>query len=134
MYDTSAYWQTQLMQWGPKILIAILIIVATWIVARAVKQSAAFGPALWPRVTRWDAEKMDAAFDAIGAQVLAIQSTTRNAQLQRAMLKVGDTSPWLDFLKSRNARVEIVPNVGHFTMLEAPKAVNRLIAGFAQKL
>src|SRR2546430_2452552 len=37
MYDTSAYWQAQLIQWGPKILIAILIIVATWIVARAVK-------------------------------------------------------------------------------------------------
>src|SRR3954453_22817668 len=37
MYDTSAYWQAQLMKWGPKILIAILILVATWIVARAVK-------------------------------------------------------------------------------------------------
>lgn len=37
MYDTTAYWQAQLMAWGPKILIAILILVATWIVARAVK-------------------------------------------------------------------------------------------------
>jgi hypothetical protein len=37
MYDTSAYWQAQLMHWGPKVLIAILILVATWIVARAVK-------------------------------------------------------------------------------------------------
>jgi len=37
MYDTSAYWQAQMMNWGPKILIAILILVATWVVARAVK-------------------------------------------------------------------------------------------------
>ena len=37
MYDTSAYWQAQLMQWGPKVLIAILILIATWLVARAVK-------------------------------------------------------------------------------------------------
>ena len=37
MYDTSAYWQAQLINWGPKILIAILILVATWVVARAVK-------------------------------------------------------------------------------------------------
>jgi len=37
MYDTSAYWQAQLMNWGPKILIAILILVATWAVARAAK-------------------------------------------------------------------------------------------------
>ena len=35
--DQSAYWQAQLMNWGPKILIAILIIVATWLVARAAK-------------------------------------------------------------------------------------------------
>jgi hypothetical protein len=37
MYDTTAYWQAQMMNWGPKILIAILILIATWIVARAVK-------------------------------------------------------------------------------------------------
>jgi hypothetical protein len=37
MYDTSAYWQAQLMNWGPKVLIAILILIATWIVARVVK-------------------------------------------------------------------------------------------------
>jgi hypothetical protein len=35
--DQRAYWQAQLMNWGPRILIAILILVATWIVARAVK-------------------------------------------------------------------------------------------------
>src|SRR5690348_13860336 len=34
--DSGAYWQAQTMYWGPKILIAILILVATWIVARAV--------------------------------------------------------------------------------------------------
>src|SRR6185369_491661 len=37
MYDQSAYWQAQLILWGPKVLIAILILVATWLVARAVK-------------------------------------------------------------------------------------------------
>src|SRR3954453_21223517 len=35
--DQSAYWQGQEVYWGPKILIAVLILVATWIVARAVK-------------------------------------------------------------------------------------------------
>src|SRR5438128_6274883 len=37
MYDQSAYWQAQLIYWGPKVLIAVLILVATWVVARAVK-------------------------------------------------------------------------------------------------
>jgi len=35
--DQGAYWQTQLMLWGPRVLVALLIIIATWIVARAVK-------------------------------------------------------------------------------------------------
>jgi len=100
------------------------------IVERAVTQSATFGPELWPRVTRWDAGQMDAAFAALRAPVLAIQSTTRNAQLQRAPMKPGDTSPWIDYLKSRGARIEIIPGVGHFTMLEAPERVNQLIADF----
>src|ERR671931_1031656 len=100
------------------------------IVARAVKTSAAFGPTLWPRITRWDAGQMDGAFDALRAPVLAIQSTTRNAELKRAPLKAGDTSPWIDYLRSRGARVEIVPDTGHFTQLEAPETVNRLITDF----
>ena len=100
------------------------------IVSRAVRTSAEFGPHLWPWITRWDASSMDAAFDALRAPVLAIQSTTRNAQLQRAPLKHGDTSPWIDYLRSRGARVEIIPDTGHFTQLEAPDAVNRLIADF----
>ncbi|MGH6658028.1 MAG: mechanosensitive ion channel, partial [Sphingomicrobium sp.] len=35
--DQGAYWQSQLIYWGPKILIALAILVATWIVARAAK-------------------------------------------------------------------------------------------------
>jgi hypothetical protein len=34
---TAAYFQTQALEWGPKILIAILILAVTWLVARAVK-------------------------------------------------------------------------------------------------
>jgi hypothetical protein len=40
MYEmgrADGYWQSQLMYWGPKVLIALLILLATWIVARAVK-------------------------------------------------------------------------------------------------
>jgi pimeloyl-ACP methyl ester carboxylesterase len=102
------------------------------IVARALKSSAEFGPHLWPRISRWDAGAMDAAFDAIRAPVLAIQSTTRSAQLKRGPMKPGDTSPWVDYLRLRGAQVEIVPDTGHFTMLEQPETVNRLIEGFVR--
>ena len=37
MTDQSAYWQAQMIYWGPKVLIALLILIATWVIARAVK-------------------------------------------------------------------------------------------------
>src|SRR4051812_49291493 len=53
--DQSAYWQAQMMNWGPKVLIAILILVATWLVARAVewmlKKAIDRSPALRRHVT-----------------------------------------------------------------------------------
>jgi pimeloyl-ACP methyl ester carboxylesterase len=103
------------------------------IVERAVKSSASFGAELWPRMARWDAASMEGALEAVRGRILAIQSTTRNAQLQRAPMKPGDSSPFLDLLKSYGAQVEIVPDTGHFTQLEAPERVNQLIARFAAR-
>jgi hypothetical protein len=37
MGGVNGYWQAQLVYWGPKALIAILILIATWVVARVVK-------------------------------------------------------------------------------------------------
>ena len=102
------------------------------IVKRAVRQSAEFGPDLWSRMARWDAGSMDAAFDAVRAPVLAIQTTTRDANLRRTPLKAGDTSPWLEYVKSKGARVAIIPDTGHFPQIEAPQTVNRLIRDFLQ--
>jgi len=103
------------------------------IVARALKQSAGFGPMLWPAMARWDAARMDAALATVKVPVLAIQSTTRNAEMKRSMLKAGESSPYLDLLRKglKNARIEVIPDVGHFTQLEAAERVNRLISDFA---
>jgi pimeloyl-ACP methyl ester carboxylesterase len=106
------------------------------IVTRALRQPTEIGSALWPRMARWDASEMEAAVAAVRVPLLAIQSTTRDPQtLRRAPLKPGDTSPWLDLVKQKkNAKIEIVAGVGHFTQLEAPDAVNRLIRDFALSL
>jgi pimeloyl-ACP methyl ester carboxylesterase len=102
------------------------------IVARAVRSSAAFGAELWPRMARWDAAMMENALAAVRGRILAIQSTTRGADLKRSPLKAGETSAWLELLKSYGARIEIVPDTGHFTQLEAPQRVNPLIAEFCR--
>ena len=100
------------------------------IVERALRTSAAFGADLWVRMARWSAAMHDAALDAVRAPLLAIQSTMLDAGMRRVAMREGDTSPWLESLKERGARVEIVPDTGHFTMLEAPERVNRLIERF----
>ena len=69
------------------------------IVARALRQSAQFGPLLWPSMARWDAAEMDAALAAVRAPLLAIQSTTRDAQLRRSPLKAGQSTPYLDLIR-----------------------------------
>jgi pimeloyl-ACP methyl ester carboxylesterase len=104
------------------------------IVRRAVTTSAAFGPELWPNMARWDAASMDAAFAAVRAPLLAIQTTTRNAELKRAPLKAGESSPWLDYVKRNAGRVATIPDTGHFPQIEKPEVVNRLIGDFVQNL
>lgn len=110
---------------------------AETIIARAMRQPAEIGSALWPRMARWDAGEMEAALAAVRAPLLAIQSTTRDPQtLRRKPLGPGETTPWLDLIrqKKKDARIEIVAGVGHFTQLEAADRVNRLIAAFAGAL
>lgn len=101
------------------------------IVGRAVKSSAGFGPSLWPDMSRWDAGRMDSALAAVKAPVLVIQSTTRSPA-GRSPLKQGETSPYLDLLRQslKDVRIEIVPDTGHFTMLEEAPRVNGLISEF----
>jgi pimeloyl-ACP methyl ester carboxylesterase len=103
------------------------------IVARALRQSTEFGPHLWPSMARWDAAEMDAALAAVRAPLLAIQSTTRDAQLRRSPLSAGQSTPYLELIGAsvRGARIEILQGVGHFAQIEAAGEVNRLIADFA---
>jgi pimeloyl-ACP methyl ester carboxylesterase len=104
------------------------------LVQRAVRQSAEVGAALWPRMARWDAALLETALAAVRAPVLAIQTTTRNAQGQRGPMQAGQSSPYLDLLedKVRRLQIEVLPGLGHFPQLEAPDQVNRLIAEFCR--
>jgi len=104
------------------------------LVQRAVRQSAEIGGALWPRSARWDAGTLEPALAAVRAPVLVIQTTTREpATGKRGPMQAGQTSPWLELLrKSVNAKIEVLPNLGHFPQLEAPERVNRLIEEFCR--
>jgi pimeloyl-ACP methyl ester carboxylesterase len=109
---------------------------AARIVGRAKRLRSEIGAALFPRMARWDAARMDAALDAIRVPLMVIQSTTMNADRKRVPMKAGETTPWLDLVRKRvpTARIEVIAGVGHFPQIEVPARVNTLLADFVGSL
>ena len=109
---------------------------ATRIVGRAKRLPGAIGTALFPRMARWDAARMDAALDAMRVPLMVIQSTTLNLDRKRVPMKEGETTPWLDLVRKRvpTARIEVIAGVGHFPQIEVPGRVNALLADFVGSL
>lgn len=104
--------------------------------ARAATLPEAIGARLFPAMARWDATHMRAALAAVRVPLLVIQSTYMNAERKRVSLQRGQSSPWLDMVRelAPHAGIEIVPGVGHFSMLEAPQEVNALLASFLARI
>ncbi len=110
---------------------------AAEILARVAAKPPEVPAALWPRSARWDAGQLESALAAVRAPLLAIQSTVRDpVTLKRASLKPGESSAWLDLLRSRvqGARLEVIPGIGHFTQLDAPERVNQAIERFLETI
>jgi pimeloyl-ACP methyl ester carboxylesterase len=102
------------------------------IVSRALVLPEAIGMGLFPRLVRWDAQYMDMALPRVAVPLLVIQSTDVNPERVRVPLQPGASTPWLDLVRRHvpTAQIEIVSDVGHFPMLEAPEVVNRLLGTF----
>jgi pimeloyl-ACP methyl ester carboxylesterase len=102
------------------------------ILSRALALPEAIGAVLFPRLVGWDARYMDAALSQVAVPLLAIQSTNVNPERVRVPLQPGASTPWLALVRRHvpTAQIEIVSGVGHFPMLEAPKAVNQMLAAF----
>jgi pimeloyl-ACP methyl ester carboxylesterase len=87
----------------------------------------------------WDETGIETALARLAARVptlpvMAVQSTFHDATTPRVPLSPQTTStPWLDFLRGflPQLDVTIVPNTGHYVMLEAPDEVAAAITRFA---
>ncbi|MGD2140770.1 MAG: alpha/beta hydrolase [Burkholderiales bacterium] len=95
-----------------------------------------FARELWLNLVRWDASRSRALLASIGVPLLAIQTTFLDANLKRVSLAPGQTTPWLDEIRNavNDLTIAIVPGVGHFPMLEAPRQTNDAITKFVRRL
>jgi pimeloyl-ACP methyl ester carboxylesterase len=106
------------------------------VVQRALRLDASDGTDLISDLAAWDAGQMAGALAAQVAPILVIQSSGVSADRRRIALKPGDSTPFVDRITAAlpNTEVEIITDIGHFTMHEAATRVNELIGGFCQRL
>ena len=106
---------------------------ASRIIERAMRLPAGIGTALFPAMARWDAGQAEAALGSVRVPLLAIQSTSMNAERKRSPMRPGDSNPWLELVRRHvpHARIEVIEGVGHFPQIEAAERVNSLLASLA---
>jgi pimeloyl-ACP methyl ester carboxylesterase len=106
------------------------------IVDRALAMPAKLAGNLFPNIGHWDSEHFDTVLSSLRAPLMAIQSTSTNPAGQRTPMTKGQTTAYLDNVKSLvpHARIEVIPDVGHFPQIEKAGEVNALIDDFLARL
>lgn len=109
--------------------------VATALREQAHRLPVEIGRALALDIVRYDTTRLEASLAALRVPVLALQATYVG-ESERRSLQPGDTSPYLDMMRTLvpNIRIEIVPNVGHFAHVEAAAETNMLLSAFIDDL
>lgn len=103
---------------------------------RASRLPVEIGQALFPRISRWDAQHLNAALTSLQVPLMLVQSTAMGPTLKRESLQAGQSSPWLDRVRkyAPDARIEIVTGAGHFVHLEMAEQVNALLQSFLAQM
>lgn len=102
------------------------------IVSRALGMSEAVGKAMLLSMVRYDEEMLERSLQAVRTPLLVLQATFVNDKRERVPMAVGQTTPYLDFVRNKvpAARIEVLPGLGHFPQIEAPAETNRILASF----
>ena len=106
------------------------------VMERASRLPEDIGAPLLLDLVRYDIWRLEASLASIKVPVMVLQTTYSNEKRERKTMQQGQTTPYLDMVRARvrSARIEIIPDVGHFPQLDAPAATNALLAQFAAGL
>ena len=105
-------------------------------IARAKKVDPDLREELFVDMVRWDLNKAHEALKQIAVPALVLQSTYFNSELKRVPLKEGMTTPWMEVVSANvpESQAMVVPDAGHFTMIDAARTVSEEINKFATKV
>ena len=103
---------------------------------RALDLPEAVGQPLLLSLAGYDQERLGQALERAGKPLLVLQTTYTNEQRERSPMQAGQTTPYLDFVRAKvpAARIEVLPDIGHFPQLDAPAQTNAALARFVATL
>lgn len=106
------------------------------IMDRALAMNPMLAPGLLADMAAWDAANIERVTRGLHMPVMAIQSTSVDAERNRVIIAPGEGSDYTDALARwlPEPRIEILPGIGHFTMIEAASDVNELVEDFVRQL
>ncbi len=109
------------------------------VVDRALRLPREIGEKMLTDLQRYDAHRLTASLQSLQSlrvPVMAIQTTFSNEKRERSSMKKGQSSPYLDMLRTAvpAVRVEIVEDTGHFPQLDEPAQTNALLDSFLASL
>ena len=110
------------------------------VVAGAAERAGRLAPAIGQRLladmARYDVGRLATSLADLRVAVMAIQTTYSNAQRERRVMRKDQTTPYLEMLRARipSARIEIIPDTGHFPQIDEAGQTNALIDSFLASL
>lgn len=105
-------------------------------IARAEAMDPVFARALYLDAILFDAARSLETLATIGAPMLALQSTVVELPHGRRSLREGEMTSLMRAVVERAAQgsAKVIPDAGHFTMIDAPGAVAREIHAFLDRV
>jgi len=103
---------------------------------RALTVPEQVGKAFMLSMVRYDSDMLASALERVGKRLLVLQTTFINDQRERTSIAAGQTTPYLEFIRTMvpGAHIEALAGLGHFPQIETPAEINRVLTDFIATL
>ena len=110
--------------------------IAASVIDRAVGLPSPVGEKVVIDLVRYDVGRLALSLAGLPVPVMALQCTYSNDKRERQTMSTGQTTPYLDLLRSRipSVRIEIIPDTGHFPQIDEAGQTNALLDSFLATL